>query len=147
MIVPEQAKNIVRHFEGLRLKPYYDIAGFPTIGYGHLLSREIDADLSKWPDITQEEADNLLDLDLQKAARSVIRLCPMPMTDGRLSALVDFVFNLGAGNLQISTLRKCIIRDDTNGAIIQFKRWVYAGSIKIPGLVRRRSVEIDLFIP
>lgn len=135
----------IRH-EGLRLNPYHDPVGFPTIGYGHLLSREVGADLSKWPSISKEEAIDLLCSDLMKAAKAVLRLVPVPLTIEQQAALADFAFNLGAGNLQASTLRQMILRGDLEGAAGQFCRWVHARGVRLPGLVKRRADERKMFI-
>ena len=143
MNVPVEAYNLARTFEGLRLEPYRDAVGYWTVGYGHLLSR--DRSDALYPSITLEEAKTLLDSDLKKAARSVVRLCPVPLTEGQLSALIDFTFNLGSGNLQISTLRRLVNRGHFTEAREEFPKWVYAGGIKLLGLIRRRKAEADIF--
>lgn len=145
MTVPQEAYDLARAFEGLRLEPYHDVAGFPTIGYGTLLSRERGADLSKWRPTTEAEAEAALTSHLTRSAKSVVNLCPVPLTIGQFSALIDFAFNLGSGSLQASTLRRCVNRGDMLGAIEQFGRWVYAGGVKFPGLVRRRQAEVRVF--
>ena len=127
--VPKQAADLARAFEGLRLVPYLDVAGHKTVGWGHLLSRDRSKNILDWPPITAEEAEALLAEDLGKAARSVKRLCPVPLTDGQFAALIDFTFNLGAGSLQASTLRRMVNRGEHDGAAEQFGRWVYAGGV------------------
>ena len=146
MNVPTEAYNLARTFEGLRLEPYHDVAGYPTIAYGRLLSRKKWQDLHDFPSITAEEAEALLTQDLEKAARSVIRLCPVYLSEKSFSALIDFTFNLGGGSLEVSTLRKMVNRGDFEDAREQFSRWVYAGGIKLPGLVRRRRAEAEIFL-
>lgn len=84
--------------------------------------------------------------DLAKALAAVRRLCPVPLEDHQLAALVDFTFNAGAGNLQISALRQCVLRGDHERAAEQFGRWVYARGVKLPGLVRRRQAEEALYV-
>lgn len=139
------AADLAKPFEGLRLKPYHDPVGLPTIGHGHLLSKEPWADLSRWQPITEEEADRLLEADMGKAARAVERLCPVPLTDCQKGALIDFAFNAGAGALQASALRQAILREDHDAAAGQFSRWVFARGVKLPGLVRRRTAEAALY--
>ncbi|MBI5491478.1 MAG: lysozyme [Deltaproteobacteria bacterium] len=78
--------------------------------------------------------------------RSVKRLCPVPLKPCQFAALIDFSFNLGAGNLQVSTLRKAVNRGDVDRAAEQFSRWVYARGVKLPGLVRRRTAEREMFL-
>ena len=143
MNVPDKAYDLARSFEGLRLEPYRDVANYWTVGYGHLLTR--DRSDAQYPPVTQEEAEALLASDLKKAAASVLRLCTASLTEGRFSALIDFTFNLGSGNLQVSTLRKLVNREDFDGAREELSKWVYAGGIKLPGLVRRRRAEQEIF--
>ena len=141
----ELAAEIAKPFEGLRLEAYHDPVGYPTIGYGHLLSRKPWADLSQWADIDEHEAERLLQNDMQSALVSVRNLITVPLTDEQEAALIDFAFNCGAGNLQASTLRRVINRREYSEAPAQFMRWVYARSKKLPGLVRRRSAEVDMW--
>lgn len=145
-IALDLAASLVRRFEGLRLSPYRDPAGYPTIGYGTLLSRDIKQDLSHWPSITLDQAESLLQRDLTQAAQSLARLSPMvELTDQRLAALLDFIYNLGAGNYQASTLRRLVNRGEHQAATQQFLRWSYAGPVRLPGLVRRRQAEAELY--
>lgn len=141
----ELAAEVAKPFEGLRLKPYHDPVGYPTIGYGHLLSRVRWEDLSKYPPLTHEQAEQLLEQDMRSSVMSAIRLCPGATSAEQLAALADFTFNCGAGNLQISSLRRKVNRGDHEGAAEEFAKWVYAAGTKLPGLVRRRKAERDLF--
>lgn len=142
---PPEALDLIREFEGLRLAPYRDSAGFWTTGYGHLLTRDRNATADQFPEITEAQADEFLAADAAKAARSVCRLITAPLTDAQFSALVDFCFNLGGGQLEVSTLRKVINRGDMADAPEQFMRWVYAGGQKLPGLIRRRAREAEMW--
>ncbi len=143
--VSEATLDLIRRFEGLRLRPYHDCVGFPPVGYGHLLSRQKGASLDQWPDITEQEADNLLKIDAQKAANSVNRLITVPLSDGQYGALIDFTLNLGGGQLQASTLRQVVNRGEYDLAPEQFARWCYAGGVKLAGLVRRRAAEVEMW--
>lgn len=144
--VVEMVEALAKPFEGLSLKAYHDPVGFPTQGYGRLLSRVKWEPLSKYPDITKEQAHEWLVQDIRMAIRSSQRLCPGIETPQQLAAVADFVFNCGAGNLEISTLRRRINRGDFAGAADEFLKWVYAQGVKLPGLVRRRKAERDLFL-
>ncbi len=72
-----------------------------------------------------------------------MRYCPVLATEseGRLAAIVDFTFNLGAGRLQTSTLRRRINQRDWASAAPELRRWVYGGGKLLPGLVLRREAE------
>lgn len=131
--------DLIREFEGLKLKAYLCPAGVPTIGYG-----------STGPDIrlgmtwTVEQADERLASDLRKFEQDVARLCPVT-NDNQFSALVAFAYNCGTGNLQSSTLRKMHNLNDYEGAAEQFARWNKGGGKVLPGLVRRRAAEAALY--
>lgn len=137
MIVPVAAFHLVKTFEGLRLKPYKDAVGFPTIGYGHKILPG-EGDLSS---ITFAHADDLLNLDLSIAARAVLKYTSVSLKENQLASLISFVFNLGSGTYQRSTLRMKLNRGDYKAVPSELKRYIYASGIKLPGLVRRREAE------
>ena len=72
---------------------------------------------------------------------SVERLVPVELNQQQFDALVCFNFNLGAGALQLSTLRRKVLRGDFEGSADKFPRWIYEGGRKLRGLVRRRVAE------
>lgn len=147
--VPKTAIELAKRFEGFERKvrrgveitavPYICPAGFWTIGYGHLCD-------SKHPPITEAEAEAYLARDLQSALAATLRYCPALATEpeSRLAAIVDFTFNLGAGRLQTSTLRRRINQRDWTAAATELRRWVYGGGKVLPGLVTRREAEVSL---
>lgn len=143
--VPTTAIELAKRFEGFhrvaradpgRAQPYICPAGYWTIGYGHLCD-------PKHPPITEAEAESYLAGDLQTALAATLRYCPVLAAEpeGRLAAIVDFTFNLGAGRLQTSMLRRRVNQRDWNGAGQELKRWVYGGGKVLPGLVTRRAAE------
>ena len=149
--VPKPAIELAKRFEGFhrvaradpsRAQPYICPAGYWTIGYGHLCE-------PKHPPITEVEAENYLARDLQTALAATLRYCPVLATEpeGRLAAVVDFTFNLGAGRLQASTLRRRINQRDWVAAGHELRRWVYGGGKVLPGLVSRRQAEVTMLDP
>ena len=144
--VPKTAIELAKRFEGFERKvkrgseltaiPYICPAGFWTIGYGHLCD-------AAHPPITEGEAEIYLTRDLQTALVATLRYCPVLVTEpeGRLAAIVDFTFNLGAGRLQTSTLRRRVNQRDWAAASTELRRWVYGGGRVLPGLVARREAE------
>ena len=130
----------IKAFEGLRLESYRDAAGVLTIGYGHTGS-----DISEGDRISEYWAMELLRNDLG-AAEAAVRRLHVARTQGQFDALVSFVFNLGIGRLQGSTLLKVIREGGSRHRIRQeFKRWVYAGGKKLRGLEHRREWEAKRF--
>jgi lysozyme len=127
------------------IEAYHDPVGLPTQGYGRLLSRVAWEDLSKYPAITPEQAKANLLVDLNRAARSTQGLIKVPLSPPEWAALYDFTFNVGAGNLEISTLRRKINRGDTQDVPDELAKWVYAGPVKLAGLVKRRAAEARMW--
>ncbi len=144
--VPKTAIELAKRFEGFERKvkrgteltaiSYICPAGFWTIGYGHLCD-------AVHPPITEAEAEAYLVRDLQLALAATLRYCPVlaTETEGRLAAIVDFTFDLGAGRLQTSMLRRRINQHHWIEARQELRRWVYGGGKVLPGLVARRIVE------
>lgn len=148
--VPKAAIDLAKRFEGFhsvpkidpsRAHPYICPAGYWTIGYGHLCD-------PKHPPITEAEAEVYLARDLQTALAATLRYCPVLVTEpeGRLAAIVDFTFNLGAGRLQTSTLRRRVNQGDWQQAIRELRRWIYGGGRPLPGLIARRNHEAALLL-
>jgi lysozyme len=148
--VPPQAIELAKSFEGFhrvpkhdpnRAYPYICPAGYPTIGYGHLCRPD-------HPPITEEEAEAYLTQDLKVALTATLRYCPVLAAEpeNRLAAIVDYTFNLGAGRLQTSTLRRRVNQRDWSSAAKELRRWVYGGGKVLPGLVTRRDAERALVL-
>jgi len=73
-------------------------------------------------------------------------MCPiLASSEKKLGAIIDFVYNLGPGRLQYSTLRRKINQQDWEGAKVELSKWVRGGGRILPGLVKRRNAEILLF--
>ena len=132
--------ELIKKFEGCKLKSYLCPAGVPTIGYGHTYGVKLDRTISV------QEAEVLLDHDYQEAEDAVLSLVTVPLMDNELAALTSFVFNLGATNLSTSTLLKKLNKSDYKGAAEEFDKWVWAGSKKLNGLIARRAAEKELFL-
>ncbi len=149
--VPKVAIDLAKRFEGFERKakrgveitaiPYICPAGYWTIGFGHLCD-------PKHPPITEAEAEVYLARDLQLALVATLRYCPVLATEPeeRLAAIVDFTFNLGAGRLQTSTLRRRINQRDWDAAGRELRRWIYGGGRPLPGLIARRNREAALLL-
>jgi lysozyme len=148
--VPKAAVDLAKRFEGFhrapkadpgRAHPYICPAGYWTIGYGHLCD-------PKHPPISVAEGEAYLARDLTTALDATLRFCPVLATEpeGRLAAIVDFTFNLGAGRLQTSTLRRRVNQQDWTAAATELRRWVYGGGRVLPGLRARREAEVALLL-
>jgi lysozyme len=131
---------LTEQFEGCRLTAYQDQVGVWTIGYGHT-GPEICAGMA----ITLEQAEALLAKDVSNAAAFVNRVVMVEVTQEEFDALVDFVFNLGAGSFAQSTLLRVLNAGNFAAAATQFALWDRAGGSVVAGLLRRRQAETALF--
>jgi lysozyme len=144
MIYSKTGLHLTEQFEGLKLTAYPDPAtgGAPwTIGYGHT-----GPDVHKGMTITQEQAEALLQKDIQKAAQAVNLKVSKEITQPEFDALVDFTFNCGVGNFSGSTLLKKLNAGDFHGAAAEFEKWDMAAGKHMAGLLRRRHAEAELFL-
>lgn len=131
--------DLIKHFESLRLVAYLCPAQIWTIGYGHTKG-------VKPGDIcTAEQAALWLVEDATVAEHAVKRLVKVPINQNQFDALVSFTFNLGGGNLSTSTLLRKLNTADYVGATLEFPRWNKGGGKVLPGLVKRRTAEQNLF--
>ena len=131
--------DIVKEAEGLRLSAYLCPAGIPTIGYGHTKGVKLG------DTCTREQAEKWLENDFFMAKTDVKAVVRVPLSDNQLDALASFVFNLGVRKLIQSTLLKKLNAGDYSGAAAEFDKWVFAGKVKLNGLVKRRAKERKLF--
>lgn len=144
--IPPQCTALIEGFEKCRLEAYMDMAGNPTIGWGHKI-----LDGENYSFITQEQADALLVQDIQSTARLVKRLTEkVQLNDNQYSALISFAYNVGPTAFSSSTLLKRLNARDYVGAAMQFPVWnkvTINGQRKVSaGLVARRAAEKALFL-
>jgi len=155
--VSDRCKEMIKHHEGVRFKPYRCPARLFTIGVGHVLYPDQgrlpldqrDAFQLKAEDnrtFSKAEVDGLLSADLIRFETGVARLFPLVLTQNQNDALVSFAFNLGLGGLQRSTLRQKMLRGETQEAADEFLKFVRGGGKILPGLVKRRNDERALFL-
>ena len=157
MKVSDRCKEMIKHHEGVRFKPYRCPARLFTIGVGHVLYPDQgrlpldqrDAFQLKAEDnrtFSKDEINGTLSTDLQRFEIGVARLFPMVLAQGQFDALTSFAFNLGLGGLQRSTLRQKVLRGEIEEAADEFLKFVRGGGKILPGLVKRRNDERALFL-
>lgn len=132
-------------FEGLFLLPYLCPASVPTIGYGATYYPNGARVRMTDPAITKEFAlQMLIWMVTHVYLPKVLKLCPNVRSPERLAALIDFTFNLGAGNLAASTLRKRVNAGKWDLVKTELMRWNRAAGRVMRGLTLRRKAEADL---
>jgi len=157
MKVSDKVIHMIKHHEGVRTKPYQCPALLWTVGVGHGIdphhAKVPMADRKQLPIpngwdrvLSMDEVNDILKKDLDRFEKGVLRLCPGKLTQGQFDALVSFSFNVGLGNLQRSTIRMKVNREDFEGAAESFLDWTKAGGKVLKGLVIRRNDEKALFL-
>lgn len=127
---------ITAHFEGLRLRPYLDSVGVPTICYGETKGITLQTAPK-----TKAECDVMFEARLGYFAEMVAWWTDVEMHPKTHAALTSFTYNVGTGAYRKSTLRKKLNAGDYTGACNELDRWVFAGGQTLAGLVRRREAE------
>lgn len=144
-LAAQVAAILCRQFEGFYSSPYLCPAGVPTIGFGATYYE--DGTLVSMLDqpISRQRAEALLLWHIERVyLPAVIKLCPGADNPDRLAAIIDFAFNLGAGNLKASTLRKKVNSGDWVAVPSELMKWVKGGGKVLKGLILRRTAESKL---
>lgn len=132
--------DFIKPFEGLSLKAYKDIVGIWTIAWGYTRG------VKKGDTVLPLEADELLSEEATIANSSLHRLCIVPLNENQEIALTDFIYNLGSGAFQRSTLRMKLNRGEFGSAAKEILKWNKAGGVAVRGLTRRRIAEFELYL-
>lgn len=149
-LVPQATVDLAATFEGFSSRPYKD-PGYATwtIGYGSIW---VGGDPARGhvnggtPTITEAEARKWLMVEMVSSAKAVDDFVKVPLTVAERAALIDFVYNLGPAALEHSTLGQLLNAGNYAEAAARFMDWVMGGGRVLPGLVRRRQAERDLFV-
>lgn len=146
MKVSQAGINLIKHFEGCRLKSYLDSVSVPTIGYGHTKGVKLGMV------ITETKAEQLLKEDLEYFENKVLDLVKVNLLQNQFDALVSLTYNIGEGNLKKSTLLKKLNntvyfrKEEIEAIANEFLKWNKAGGKVLPGLTKRRIAERMMFL-
>lgn len=138
------AIDLIKQFEGFRPQAYQDSVGVWTIGYGTTIIN--GQPVKQGMTITQDQALQLVQQEVNKLWSKIESILKVKINDNQMNALVDFAYNLGYNALKTSTLMRLVNESKFDEAANQFPRWVYAGGKVLPGLVKRREAERQLFL-
>lgn len=143
MRVSQRFVALIEHLEGFRAKAYKDLGGVLTIGFGHLVRPE--EHYLHEAVLTREEATTLLLKDIELAAIAVKRLVTYPLRQPQFDALVSFVFNVGVGAFEESTLLRMLNDGHCCCAVpSEMARWNKVHGVAKAGLIARRNAEIAM---
>jgi len=147
----EDGKVLLKELEGVKTKVYDDSAGLPTIGIGHLLTKDeiysgkinISGQFIKYQDgLTLAHVGQLLTNDLRRFERTVETFVRMILRQNQFDALVIFAFNIGVQAFNESTLLKMLNNGQYDAVPHQMRRWIYSAGKINEGLKNRREKTI-----
>ena len=136
--------NLIKEFEGVRLKAYKCPAGVYTIGVGHTSAAGPPV-VKPGMEITNAQAMKILAQDLVQFEDGVEAAVKVPLSQNQFDALVSFAFNVGLGAFQKSTLLRKLNAGQYDAVPAELMKWTKAGGTELPGLVRRRRAEAALW--
>jgi GH24 family phage-related lysozyme (muramidase) len=153
MTVSQQGIDFIKGWESFRAKMYNDPVGHCTIGYGTLLHHgNCDGRTSEHPyvnDVSEAEATQLLAQEVSGIQQTINSSVTVPLNQNQNDSLVSFVYNIGTGGFRKSTLLKLLNQGNYSAVPTEIKKWTKARQngklIDLPGLVRRREAEAELF--
>ena len=137
--------DLIKSFEGLRLKAYKCSAGVDTIGYGHT-SAAGEPKVTPRMTITAAEAEKILARDLGKYEQAVDKAVTVKPTPNQFAAMVSLCYNIGPGNFAGSSVVRRLNAGDVKGAAEAFLMWNKVHGRALAGLTRRREAERKLFL-
>lgn len=145
MEVNKAGRDLIKQFEGCKLKAYKCPAGLWTISWG--LTFYPDGTKVKEGDvITQQQAEDYFNAIVDDFAKGVDVLIKSNVSENNFSALVSFAFNVGMGNFRRSTLLRKVNANPKDPSIkAEFQKWTRANNVVLKGLVRRREAEAKLY--
>lgn len=138
-------QDLIEPYEGWSSFPYQDSTGVWSIGYGFTHTPDGSPITKDTPPISKQTAQKWLDTFLRSEVLDIDSDVDEPLTDNQEAALIDFIYNVGEGNFEHSTLLKLINQKKYESAAAQFERWDHAGGKELAGLLRRRLAERKIF--
>lgn len=144
----EKGKELIKQFEGVVYKVYLDVAGYKTVGVGHLVKPSEKYSIGQR--VTPEEVDRLLTEDLKIAEYTILKNVSVPLNQNQFDALVSLVFNIGASRFKESSVLRNLNAGNYSKAADCFLLFtkIRKGGKLVPskGLQRRRQAERALFL-
>ena len=146
MRIEKAGLSLIKRWEGFRSKPYADIVGVFTIGYGNTYYRDGRKVGPKDRPLTEPEAYALMvDILDRDFVPKINKLIVVDVGQNMFDACCSLAYNIGSGAFGKSTLLKKVNSLDFGGAALEFEKWAKAGGTIVQGLLNRRREEKALF--
>ena len=146
-----KAEDLIKFYEGLKLKAYIDPVGIYTIGWGNIFNFTKNRPVQKGDTITKAEAQLFFDVHMQGIVNGLKKLLKVNINENQFNALLSWVYNFNLQTLAKSTLLKLLNAGKSKELVAnEFLKWnkgkVNGKLVVLPGLVTRRKAEKDLFL-
>ena len=147
MTTTSQAEKLIIQFEGKKLKPYKDIGGMWTVGYGSTFNYDQNRPVIETDIISEQTALKWLKQEIQNKQAEIKKLIKVPVTQNQLDSLTSLAYNIGSGAFKNSTLLK-LLNTGSNKLLVadQFLVWNKVNKKPVAGLTKRRQMERELFL-
>lgn len=141
MELDEKGYKALHEREGLRLKPYLDTQGVPTIAMGNTFYLDGKKVTMKDIPLTPNKANELAKIVADKFASQVNVLVKSKVNQNQFNALVSLAYNIGITGFKNSTVLR-FVNSDPNDIKIgnAFMMWT-----KNKELVGRRKSEVKQY--
>ena len=136
----KKAFDVITKYEGWKPSTYVCPAGRKTIGWGFTSPETI-----RKGTLTRNEADKMLISYIDGLSSYLDGQVQVKLTENQKAALISFIYNVGRGNFESSTLLKKLNKRDFSGAAAEFSKWNKSKGKVLSGLTRRRADERALF--
>ena len=138
-LLKDKELNFIRKVEGLEHNAYQDEGGVWTIGYGHTRG------VKEGDSISTFKANTYLNTDLVAFEIQLQRLVRVELTQNQYTALLSFIYNIGATQFAKSTLLKYVNEKKFDLVPDELRKWNKVNNEVSLGLTRRREKEAILF--
>ena len=140
MEISKKGIELIKKFEGCKLKAYLCPANIPTIGFGNTYYSD-GAKVKIGDTITMQQAEDLLKGLVKNYYHQHENI-----NQNQFDAITSFCYNVGNGNYNKSTLKRKLVANPNDPTIREeFIKWNKANGKILTGLDRRRKAEADLY--
>lgn len=145
-MINQATLEIIKEFEGCKLKAYKCPAGVWTIGYGTTAAAFVGIEPKAGMIITEAEAEKYLHAALHKFENAIKSAITKPINDNEFGAFVSLAYNIGSGAFKKSSALRHFNAGDKAKSADAILMWNKAGGKVLAGLTRRRAAERALFL-
>jgi lysozyme len=142
MRLSDRGANLIANFEGFRSCPYRDAVGVWTIGYGS--TKGVGPNTKC---MSRADALKRMKREVDETYGKAVNDLPVKLSQNQFDALTSFVYNVGPGGIAPTTgIGRALRKKQWQIAANELLEWNKAGGHVLPGLVRRRKEERELFL-